>query len=273
MQVPIHSVAEGRSKTLAVCVYGEPNIGKTVLVGTCAAMGKTLIVRPPVDHTDSITDGTVDEWVVETWSDMDDAMVYLRNEGGDKYEWVWLDSLSLMQDQLLDDIWERLIEKKPHRAEYGLDKAEYGKNMKELERWVRHMVGSPNFHFGVTCHPRQNPSTEDEDDPSDKLMPWVQGKMMPTKICGYMNVVGYMRMDKVRERRVRVMELIETDKFYARVGFPGWDTQRIVNPTMVKLVEALVETSKEAAETAKTTVSSKKTTGAATKRRPTRRTK
>lgn len=275
MQPPIHSVAEGRSKTLAVCIYGTPNIGKTTLVGSCQIMGKTLIVRPPVDHTDSITDKNVDEWVVKTWSDMDDVMAWARgSREAEAYEWMWLDSLSLWQGQGLDDIWERLIAKKPHRAEYGLDKGEYFKNMTEIERWIRHMVGTPLFHFGVTCQTTQAASTGDEEDPQEKLMPLVQGKNMPTKICAMMNVVGYLNKAEIRTNRVRVLDLMETDKFYAKVGFPAWDTQRIVNPTMVKLVEALVTTSKEAADAAKTTkVKATVKPAVATKRRPTRRAK
>lgn len=246
---PIQSVSNGRSERLSICVYGEPGIGKTVLAGSCAELpgknggkAKVLIVRPPVDHTDSIDNDDVDEWVVRDWAAMDDVLLYCRNDGAEKYDWVWLDSLSLWQDQGLDDIWEQVINEKPHRARYGLDKQEFGINMGRIGRWVRHMVGCPDWHFGVTCHPRISPSTEDQEDPQEKLMPWVQGKMMAPKTCGYMNIVGYLHWETIRNRQVRVLDTNSSEKFYAKYAVthnnPLKDG-RLLNPTMPKLIEAI----------------------------------
>jgi hypothetical protein len=249
---PIQSVSKGRSKTLSICVYADPGVGKTVLVGTCAELpgknggkAKVLIIRPPVDHTDSIDNEEVDEWVVTDWASMDDALLYCRNDGAGLYDWVWLDSLSLWQDQGLDDIWDKLIEEKPHRAKFGLDKGEYGVNMHRIGVWIRHMVGCPHWHFGVTCHPRVGPSTEDEEDPQEKLMPWVQGKMMAPKICGYMNIVAYLHWDTVRKHEVRVIDTNSSEKFYAKYAVTKDNplaSGRLINPTMPKLMEAIATT-------------------------------
>lgn len=237
----INSVKEGRSKKINLCVYGPPGIGKTRFIGTCAEAGPTLILRPPVDHTDSIVDHEVDEWVLHDWGEADDALLYLRNEGAEKYKggWVWLDSLSLWQDQGLDDLWEKIIVEKPHRARWGLDKGDYHINMQRIGRWIRHMVGCPHWNFGVTCHPRVTESTEDEEDPVEKLMPWVQGKMMAPKVCGYMNVVGYMEWEKMRKRDVRVLHMNSTDKYYAKDQFSCFEDGRLINPTMPKLLDAI----------------------------------
>lgn len=248
---PIQSVSAGRSKKLSICVYGDPGIGKTVLAGSCAELpgkngdnAKVCIIRPPVDHTDSIEDHNVDELVVSGWSEMDDALLYARNDGADKYDWFWLDSLSLWQDQGLDDIWEQVINEKPHRKRYGLDKQEYGINMLRIGQWIRHMVGCPHWNFGVTCHPRITESTEDEEDPQEKLMPWVQGKMMAPKVCGYMNIVGYLHWNKIRSHQVRVLDTVGTDKFYAKYAVTKHNplnNGRLLNPTIPKLVEAIAE--------------------------------
>src|SRR2546421_12773018 len=88
---PIQSVTMGRSKKISMCVFGEPGIGKTVLVGTCGDLppipgrgrdkAKVLILRPPVDHTDSIDRDDIDEWVLNDWAAADDALMYVRNDG------------------------------------------------------------------------------------------------------------------------------------------------------------------------------------------------
>ena len=91
---PIQSLGNQESRKVSMLIYSEPGLGKTRnFVGDSGKLGRTLIIRPPVDHTDSIRDtSNVDEWVVRTWSDMDDALIYCRTEGAVKYDWVWLDS-------------------------------------------------------------------------------------------------------------------------------------------------------------------------------------
>jgi len=223
---------------MAFLVYGEPGIGKTRnFPGRCGGLGRTLIIRPPVDHTDSIRDTTnIDEWVVNGWSEMDDALIYCRTEGADQYEWVWLDSVSLMSDQGLDDIWEDLIRRKPDRAQFGLDKGEYGINMQRLSRWIRHMVGCPDWHFGVTAHVGLRESSEDANDPQEKAMPYLQGKNMPPKLCGYMNVVGYYHWEEIgrAKTKTRVLSLNQTDDFYAKDQFDATEDGRIINPDITK---------------------------------------
>jgi hypothetical protein len=231
-----------RSKHARLCVYSDPGVGKTRLAGTSTRLGRTLLIRPPTDHTDAIEPADyakVEEAVLDDWDGMNSMLDYLRHEG-DKYDWVWLDSVSLMQDHLLDDIWDTVVHEKPARARYGPDKGEYGINMHRLGVWMRHVVGPDNFNFGWTAHCAQLlPSEDPEED--RKLMPWVQGKNMSSKFCGYTNATLFLEVATIGgNKNRRVLRTHATDRYYAKDQFDmDTKTHRVVDPTMPKLVQLM----------------------------------
>lgn len=226
----------GTGSKLNIIVYGFPGVGKTVLLGS--SPGKVLVIRPPIDHTLPLRGKkNIEEWEVKNWDEMMEAQTYLRDNQGAGYDWVWLDSISLFQDAGLDDIWETVITEKPARARYGLDKAEYGINMFRLGGWVRHMVGPGYFNFGITAHPAEMVHPED-DEALDILMPYVQGKNMATKICGYMNVVAYYRVVRKDGKERRAMSFRLTDKWYGK-DQSGRLPRTLYDPTIPKITAAI----------------------------------
>lgn len=224
-------------------VYGHPGVGKTRLIGTGPTGGKTLIIAPPTDHRDSIRGVDMEEHIVRDWASMLEIQEYLRDSGGGGYEWVWLDSISLFQDTGLDDIWSDVIRERPARARYGLDQGEYGVNMFRLGQWIRHTVGAGLFNFGITAHPVElaNPFVEDSDSAEPILMPYIQGKNMSTKICGYMNTVGYLRIvrDKESSERKRVMSVELTEHWYGKDQFNAFQNNRMISPTLPRIVKRI----------------------------------
>lgn len=226
----------GSSKKLCICIYGDAGIGKTTFIGTG---GKgTLILRPPVDHTDAITTPGVDEWVLHDWAEMAEAGDFLR-EGAKGYDFVWLDSISLMQDVGLDDIWGKVVAEKPHRAKYGLDKGEYGINMERLGQWVRAAVDAPGFNFGISALVAENRDVHGDDT---AFVPFVQGKGMAAKISGYMQMVGLMRMSGKSGRRV--LDFNRTPDYSAKDQHNAFKDGRLWDPTIPKLLAA-VESSRK----------------------------
>jgi AAA domain len=244
----------GKSKKICFMLYGPPGGGKTRLIGE---RERTLIVRPPQDHLDSIRTTGAEEWTVYDWSEMYNVREFAKHEGRKWYDWIWLDSISLFQDTGLDDIWEGVIAQKPHRAQYQLDKGEYGVNMWRLQQWVRDMVGFPGFNLGITAHPAEliNPLNGEA-----KLQPWVQGKNMSTKIQGYMNIVGYLEVVDQKDGPRRVLRTHGTDKFEAKDQFDAFAKGRLVDPTMTS-IEAAIAASRNG----------RVGTRRRTKRRPTKR--
>lgn len=214
-------------KKINLLVYGLPGAGKSVLAGT--SPGRCLILHPPTDHLDSLPKGSkVEEWIIRDWDDMNEAEEFLRHEGGKHYDWVWVDSISLLQDHTLDHVWADAVARKPDRAKFGVDKGEYGINMSRLGEWFRHVVGGAQFNMGVTAHPFE--TTDLESEPV--MMPWVQGKQMTEKICGYMNIVGRLYVKDGKH----ILDTEHKGLYYAK---DQMGIGRVIEPTMPKILSKI----------------------------------
>lgn len=118
---------------------------------------------------------------------------------------------------------------------------EYMINMNRISRYVRMFVDLP-YNFGVSCHVM---TTTESGGDGTIFMPQVQGKNMPSKIAGYMNVVGYLDKAKVKddagkERSVQRMLFQRQGRYYAKDRFnclvPYMD-----KPTLPKVDEKVSE--------------------------------
>lgn len=225
------------SGKISMLLYSRPGAGKTALIGSSTQ--RVLILRPPTDHTDSITTvhGTkprIKERTVADWNTMDDARNWARQEQGGEFDWIWLDSGSLYQKHGLDDIWNTVLAspKGAARRVYGLDKGEYGVNMERFGQWTRDMVSLPGFHFGMTAHTME---VEDAETNALVMMPYIQGKDMAPQFCGYMNIVAYLSVKEDKGRTARILRTAPHQRYFAKDQFGALGTMR--NPTLDRIVE------------------------------------
>ena len=227
-------------------VYGEPGVKKTRdIVGRLP--GSTLILKPPTDHIDSLRPADkarVKTWTVNDWAEADRAEDYLRSEGGN-WDNVAIDSLSLLQDHLLDDELEteiNEISRNPKRRLWGPDQGVYGRNMFKLAAFCRHVIGPDLFNLLIVCHsstePLKSPDVDDDGDPIPKLMPWVQGKNMSPKICGYTHMVTLMATNSAGKTFLRTQS---NENFYAKDQFHVAPNGVILEPTGDKVVGLINE--------------------------------
>lgn len=234
------------SKHIFFGLYGDGGIGKTRLIAS--SPGQVLIIRPPTDHLNSMlpadkaraAKGEIEQAIVRDWDDMDELLLHLRMEG-ERYDWVWVDTKSALFHTLLDDVWDDAVQRKKERKEFDLDKGEFGINMNRLSRWTRHIVGIDKFNFGYTAwgDVTTSPDKDEDGDPIEKLMPWIQGKNMASLHAGYMNIVGYYHKAKIGGKDdVRVLRTESTPRYYAKDQFDATGG-RVVNPTMPKIIDLI----------------------------------
>jgi hypothetical protein len=229
------------TKGLTLCIFGVAGAGKTRLIGTGP---KTLVIRPPTDHTESIVlPAEVEEVVVDDWNDMFEVHQWLQQGAHREYEWVWLDSISLWQDHGLDDVLAAAIARKggpeSPRAEFGPDKGEYGINMGRIGKWTRDMhalADAGQINFGITAHAAEvyDPTSEE-----DVWAPWIQGKNMIWKISGYMHVVAYLKVVQKKGKDPRRKLATSAPGFYGKDQISDDGLNDLWDPTMPKIIEVL----------------------------------
>lgn len=226
-----------KAKGAAVLLYGIPGIGKTTLIGTGGA--GTFIMRPPDDHTHPIEGSGVDEVVVHSWDEVDGVWRWIQQGGYKEYEWFWVDSLSLLQDVGLKDLYDKAVERNSNRAEYGLDKSEYGINQFRITSFIRNMVGLADegkINFGVVCHTMEwwNPMANEQ-----YWAPNIQGRegLMMQKICGMMNTVAYYYTVEKNGKTTRVLRTkqVEGQNIFVKDQLGFGTKGRILNPTMADI--------------------------------------
>jgi hypothetical protein len=247
----------GASSKVNMMIHADIGVGKTSFIGTGGKDYKILLIRPPIDHTDPIIGSGVQETIVRDWEEIFETLEYVRHEGHE-WDWCWLDSISLLQDVGLDDVYTGVLDKKgppgsqarKDREQFGPDRGEYRVNMWRLAQYIRHIVGAGVVNLGITAHSFwYEPNNPLDELTIPALYPWIQGKNMPSKISGMMNIVAFMdtreRERNGRKMTQRVMHTNKSERYYAKCQFKLPDGKSpfgdgdLINPTLPKMMEAL----------------------------------
>jgi hypothetical protein len=222
-------------------MYGVNGVGKTPILATSPDC--VILNADPGGVNSAAASGAKGVFKnITSWDQMEEAEDFFTNHANaSKYKWVWLDSGPLFQDIGLENIMVDLIKPqsaggggKAHRQVWRPDKGEYGENMNRLKLFVRHMCGLP-INFGITSFPM-----EIEDDDGDMMFkPWFQGRGMIGAICGMVDIIGYVKIEEVKNEPHQVMYSRTRGRYYARDRYMALPAA-MVDPTIPK-IEALVK--------------------------------
>lgn len=234
----IRPVADDDRRFVRFMLFGEPGIGKTRFAGTGE---RTLFLcnRPDETIAAAANGSKAEQWHTGDYEALTEAYEWLRHEGlrgPDAYRWVWLDNASIFQDQGLDQIMEAVVMARPHRSVFKPDKPEYGENQNRMSKLVRQFCDLP-VNFGMTAHVMRM----EGEDGEVVHMPAFQGGdgKFSQKLCGYMNVVGYMKIVSVDGKRRRRICLNKTGTYYAKDRYDSTEKGRLDFPTIPKFMEGV----------------------------------
>ena len=219
-------------------VYAHPGAGKTVFAGS---KGKGTLILDSDGGGSLAAAAQGSEAEVMPCNDYDDLQsIYEHLRYDDHgFDWVWWDSQTLFQERaLIDEILVEAHAENPRQSEDVASQREYLINMNRIGKFTRQFVDL-DINFGVTFHVLAVP------DPEGELiyMPAVQGKNMPSKISGYLNVVGHLGKAVIERNgkkvRVRRMLFQQHEHYYAKDRFDALGTT-MDQPTIPKC-EALID--------------------------------
>lgn len=235
-------------------VYSHPGVGKTVFWGTGGP--KLLFLDSDIGTQSAEAMGSKASSIpIRSYDDLSEAYDWLKHEALPKgeFDWVVWDSITLFQDRaLIDDILKSAAAANPRQDPHVASMREYLVNQNRMGEFVRLFVDLPvNFGASALVLPVEDPDGE------IIYMPDIRGKGMSPKICGYMNVVGYMSK---KDKGVRRLIVANRQHYYGKDRFDKikTDGKPYIDRPTVPMVEQLI--SGVAAPTPKATSARRRTT-------------
>jgi hypothetical protein len=247
-----------RDNFINILVYGIPGIGKTYLAGTSP---RCLILECGTgETTTNVSAGQkVDVWQILSRTELTDAHEYLRHEGHDDYDWVWLDGWSTLDSRLMQEQMQMVggmtTGSGKTKSELVPDKPDYLKVQSIISNFAQWFVDLP-INFGATAHVMLE-DTKSFDEDGDQvaepmMMPQIQGGRgkMSQKVAAMVDIVAYMdtvtvktQADEEDTKEVRSLLIVGDGRHLARSRYGALDSRHgwLLNPTIPKITAEIVK--------------------------------
>jgi phage nucleotide-binding protein len=190
--------SEGKRNWL---IYAPSGVGKTVVAGT-APNGLFLTVVAAGTESAKAMGSDADEWVCDSWAELQEAFDWLKNGGYKEYEWAMLDSLTEMQELCWADQLEEAKANNSSRSIYQPAIQDYAIVDNKIKRLVDAFNRLP-INVLYTAQ-QMDLGIEDEDgDDITMRLPMIgrakNGAPLSNLICGKMTLVGLLGVIKDSE--------------------------------------------------------------------------
>lgn len=196
---------EAQSESVNGLIYGDSNVGKTWLAGTCPGRTFWLVCEPGYKSAarngakgygrriaDTATALAAIDWL--------NAPGKTRKPRYESLDWIVLDGLSTMQDRFRLGYAAEAFDINPEKRQHRNlpDRPDYFNTQNFLKSWIPQLVDMP-VNFLITAHAYR---TDDTDGGELLVFPGIQGKITETAnaISGLMDFTGYYESKRLRIR-------------------------------------------------------------------------
>jgi hypothetical protein len=185
---PIVDIAEAREH-YNIMLYSDPGVGKTVFA---ASHPGALVLAVDKGTISAARQGSKAKmWVINDWSDFEAAQKWVRAGGYKQFEWIVLDSFTMLREKLMKTVLEDEHARNSARDEYIPAQPDHQKVQNVMKRVAERFIDLP-VHFLATGLPMVIESRDGEE----KVYPMIHGQKGETSIyiAGLFDSLGYMEM-------------------------------------------------------------------------------
>lgn len=198
-------LGEGQEESINALIYGDSNVGKTVLCGTLPVNTFWLVCEPGFKsagrfrrkHNQPPHKGA--RRIADTATALAAVDWLYERDRYTKLDWIVVDGASTMQDRFrlgyAAEAFDIDNSKRQHRN--LPDRPDYFNTQNFLKSWLPMLIDMP-VNLLVTAHAYRTDQTEDGEL---LVFPGFQGKVSETAnaISGLMDITGYMQKRRVRK--------------------------------------------------------------------------
>lgn len=215
-------------------IYSPSGVGKTALAGT-APRGLFLTVEAAGTESAKALGSVADEWVCDSWKELNKAYKFLFQGGASDFDWIMLDSVTEMEELCWNDQLESI------KKEYEARIQDYG----IVDRKVKKLVDRFNRLPVNVIYTAQQAAMEMIDDDGDefyKVLPAIGrakgGYPLSNLICGKVTLIGLLQVREAKSGDFRRLYVQGGEKWVAKDRHDTFD-KFIDNPNIAEMAEAV----------------------------------
>lgn len=238
----IKPISETDVRHARIMIHGDAGIGKTTLAAS--APNCLILANNSEQGVGPARRGIkADQWVVRDYTDMEEAMDWLKHSRENKYDWIIWDNASLFQEQGMLMIMDDLVAANPSRNLYIPDKPQYLLSQQRMYRIMTDLDGLP-MNVIVVAHSMLMETQDEEGKDVEKIVPMFQGGkgVFSEKLCGMVSSIWYLHMKRMRKDGepidVRYLTVERGGLGLVHVK-DGYGVGNMPEPTMPKLISKM----------------------------------